>query len=194
METSNRRVMLTNVRLAFPVLNEPEAFEAGGKPRYSATALFEPNSENHKLCIAAVRAAAAEKWGEAKADAAVKGLTAGLKVALQNGDLKSDYAGFEGMMFVGANAQANTPPTLLDGQRKQLPRDTSMIYAGCYVNMSVEFWAQDNQYGKRINASVRGVQFVKDGDAFGAGAPASTDEFGVVEGAPVETAADEDFA
>lgn len=192
MENNTRRVMLTNVRLAFPTLNEPEAFDGNGKPRYSATALFEPGTENHKKCQAAMRAAAAEKWGEAKADAAVKALTNNLKVALQNGDAKAEWDGFEGNMFVGANSQASAPPTLLDGQRKALPRDTSVIYAGCYVNMSVEFWAQDNQYGKRINASLRGVQFVKDGDSFGAGAPASTDEFGVVEGV-TETASDEDF-
>lgn len=193
MENNTRRVMLTNVRLAFPCLNEPESFDGSGKPRFSATGLFEPGSENHKKCQAAMRAAAAEKWGENKADAAVKALTANLKVALQNGDTKAEWEGFEGNMFVGANAQASAPPTLLDGQRKALPRDTAMIYAGCYVNMSVEFWAQDNQYGKRINASLRGVQFYKDGDSFGAGAPASTDEFGVVEGVE-ETASDEDFA
>jgi hypothetical protein len=30
-------------------------------------------------------------------------------------------------------------------------------------------WAQDNQYGKRINAALRAVQFVKDGAPFGEG-------------------------
>ena len=190
---NNRRVMLIGVRLAFPVLNEPESFQGEGKPRYSATALIEPGSENHQACLAAMRAAAVEKWGEAKADAAVKGLTAALKTALGDGNLKSEYAGFEDMVYVAAHAQAASPPTLLDGQKKQLPRNTPVIYPGCYVNMSVEFWAQDNQWGKRINASLRGVQFVKDGDSFGAGAPAAADEFGVVEGAPVDTAGNEDF-
>jgi len=40
-------------------------------------------------------------------------------------------------------------------------------YAGCYVNMSIRLWAQDNQFGKRVNAQLRAVQFVKDGEAFG---------------------------
>jgi len=30
-------------------------------------------------------------------------------------------------------------------------------------------WAQDNQYGKRINAKLRAVQFYKDGAPFGEG-------------------------
>lgn len=185
--------MLKNARLAFPTLDVPEQFQGQGKPRYSATLLIEKNSENHKLVLAAMRAAAVAKWGEAKADAAVKSLMSGLKTALGDGDQKSEYDGFEGMMFVSAHSQASAPPRLLDGARRELPRDTGVIYAGCYVNASVEIWAQDNQWGKRLNATLRGVQFAGEGESFSASRPADADEFDVVEAA-VETAADEDFA
>ncbi|MDC5277565.1 DUF2815 family protein, partial [Acinetobacter baumannii] len=50
-------------------------------------------------------------------------------------------------------------------------------YAGCYVNAAIELWCQDNNYGKRINASLRGVQFLKDGEAFAGGGVASEDDF-----------------
>lgn len=193
MDTSNR-VMLTKVRLAFPVLNQPESFQGEGKPRYSGALIMDVDSANHKVCTKAMRAAAAAKWGETKADAAVKGLTAGLKVALFNGDLKEQFDGFAGNMIVSAHSQAANPPRLLDGQKRELPRDTGVIYAGCYVNASIEFWAQDNQYGKRLNAQLRGVQFHSDGDSFGAGSAANPDEFDTVEGAPGEAAADSDFA
>lgn len=188
------RVMLTKARLAFPVLNEPEQFQGEGKPRYSGTFLIDKDGPDHKACIAAMRAAAAAKWGEAKADAAIKGLTAGLKVALYDGDLKDQWDGFAGNYVVGAHSQASNPPRLLDGRKKELPRDTGVIYPGCYVNASIEFWAQDNQYGKRINAQLRGVQFHSDGDSFGAGSAASPDEFGEVEGVTGEAATDNDFA
>ena len=49
------RVMLKNVRLAFPVLDKPEAFQGQGEPRYSATLLADPDSENHKLLHAAMK-------------------------------------------------------------------------------------------------------------------------------------------
>lgn len=189
-----KRVMLNKVRLAFPVLKEPEQFQGQGKPRYSATLLMEKDSPSHKACLAAMRAAAAEKWGEAKADAAVKGLSAGLKVALLDGDLKDQYDGFAGNMALSAHSQAANPPRLLDGQKNVLPRDTGVIYAGCYVNASVEFWAQDNQWGKRINAQLRGLQFHSTGDSFGAGSAADPDEFEFVEGAPEEVADNGDFA
>jgi hypothetical protein len=56
------------------------------------------------------------------------------------------------------------------------------------VNGTVEVWAQDNKFGKGIRATLRGVQFVKDGDAFSAGTPVSEDDFDEIE-AP-ETADD----
>ena len=192
----SKRVMLKNVRLAFPVLNEPEKFQGDqGKPRYSATLLMEKGSANHKACEAAIRAAAAERWGEAKAEAAVKAITASGKCAFKDGASKADYDGFgEDVMFVAAHAQANNPPTLLDGNKQRLPRDTGVIYAGCYVNASVEFWALDKSkgYGNQINCQIRGVQFAADGDSFGAGSAASDDEFDTVEGA--HEASDDDFA
>lgn len=187
------RVMLLGVRLAFPVLNEPEQFNGEGKPRYSATLLLEPGSPNDKACQAAMLAAAEAKW-PGKGPAAVASLTKGLKVALADGDLKSQYDGFSGMKYVSAHSQASNPPRLLDGQKKELPRNTPVIFPGCYVNASVDFWAQDNQWGKRINAQLRGVQYVKDGDSFGAGSAASPDEFDTVEAAPENTAGDDDFA
>ena len=61
--------------------------------------------------------------------------------------------------------------------RSPLTEADGVIYAGCYVNASIEFWAQDNNFGKRINAQLRGVQFNGDGDAFSAGRPADADEF-----------------
>lgn len=188
--TNATRVMLKSVRLAFPVLDKPETFQGQGEPRYSATLLLDPGSANEKALQAALFAAAEGKWGLNKAKAAVEGLSKAGKTAVGDGNLKDKYDGFAGKTYVQAHARAKTPPTLLDMQAKVLSRDTGMIYAGCYVNASIEIWAQDNQYGKRLNASLRGIQFVKDGDAFSGGRPAAPDEFEPAEG--VE-ASDKDF-
>ncbi len=58
-----------------------------------------------------------------------------------------------------------------------MAEEDGVIYAGCYVNASIEIWAQDNQYGKAIRATLRGVQFFRDGDAFTANNVAAADEF-----------------
>lgn len=186
------RVMLNNVRLAFPVLHEAESFQGEGKPRFSATLLVEPGSENDKKMEAALLVAAGEKWTPAKAEAAVKSIKVANKCAYRDGDTKADYDGFAGMMALSAHSQASAPPRLLDGRKKELPRDTGMIYPGCYVNASVEIWTLDKSkgYGNQLNAQLRGVQFAADGDSFSAARPADADEFGVVEGAPAD---DSDF-
>ena len=85
---------------------------------------------------------------------------------------------------MAAASQENAPPTVIDRDRSPLSRTSGRPYAGCYVNASLEFWAQDNQWGKRINCTLRGVQFYRDGDSFSAGRPADSDEFeDVTEGA-----------
>lgn len=165
------RVMLKNVRLAFPNLFEPSSY-GEGEPAYSATLIMD--SAQAEAVDKALAAVAREKWG-AKADAQLKALRAAGKICLRDGDEKADYDGFEGKMFVAARSK--TRPTVVDGQRQPLLQSDGRIYAGCYVNASIEIWAQDNAYGKRVNATLRGIQFVRDGEAFGGGRPAEADEF-----------------
>ncbi len=169
------RLMLRNVRLAFPSLFEPSSY-GEGEPAYSATLIMDP--QQAEVVEKALAAVAREKWG-AKGDAQLKALRATGKVCLRDGDEKPDYDGFAGMMFVAARSK--TRPTVVDGQRQPITERDGRIYAGCYVNASVEVWAQDNAYGKRVNATLRGIQFVRDGEAFGGGRPAAADEFDELE-------------
>ena len=169
------RLMLKSVRLAFPALIEPSSY-GEGEPAYSATLIMDPDQA--EAVDKALAAVAKDKWG-AKADAQLKALRASGKVCLRDGDEKAEYDGFEGKMFVAARSK--TRPTVVDGQRNPLTERDGRIYAGCYVNASIEIWAQDNAYGKRVNATLRGIQFVRDGEAFGGGRPAAADEFDEIE-------------
>lgn len=171
------RIMLRNVRLAFPSLFEPSTF-GDGDPAYQATFIIAGDDAQVAAINKVIDAVAKEKWG-AKADATLKSLRSTGKVALKNGDEKSQYDGFEGNWFM--QPRAKTRPTVVDGQRVPISERDGKLYAGCYVNASIEIWAQDNGYGKRINCTLRGVQFVRDGEAFGGGRPAEVDEFDEVE-------------
>ncbi len=78
-------------------------------------------------------------------------------------------------------------PTVIDRDRTALIQADGRPYAGCYVNAVVDIWAQDNNFGKRINASLSGVQFLRDGDAFAGGGVAAPDDFDdISEGADAE--------
>ena len=183
------RLLLKNVRLAFPNLFEATTVAGEGKPRYSATLLIPADHPQIDEIRAAQSAIAYGKWG-AKAAAIVRGLDKQDKLALHDGDTKSKYDGFPGNFFISAAAQENAAPTVIDRDRSPLSARSGRPYAGCMVNASIELWAQDNSYGQRVNAQLRGIQFYADGDSFSAGRPADADEFETVE----EGAGADDFA
>ena len=92
-----------------------------------------------------------------------------------DGDLKATYDGFAGNLYVSARNPIR--PLVLNSDKSPLTEADGKPYAGCYVNVSLELWAQDNNYGKRVNATLMGVQFYCDGDAFAGGGVASEDDF-----------------
>lgn len=178
------KIKLSNVRLAFPVLFEAKTVNGEGKPAFSASFLIDPADPQTKVLNDAIEQVAKEKWG-AKADAILKQMRAQDKVCLHDGDLKSNYDGFPGNLYV--SSRSATRPLVIDKDKSPLSEQDGRPYAGCFVNASVELWPQDNNYGKRVNASLRGVQFYRDGDAFAGGGAASEDEFDdIAEGADAD--------
>lgn len=181
------KIWLKNVRLAFPNLWEATKVNGEGKAAFSASFILPRNHPQIAEIKKALRAVADAKWG-AKGAATYTALEKSDKLALHDGDTKAQYAGFEGNLFI--NARNETRPTVKDTDgATPLVQGDGKPYGGCYVWANVEFWAQDNQYGKRINATLRAVQFLRDGESFGGGSlPASDEEFADLS----EGAADDD--
>jgi hypothetical protein len=170
-------IKLTNVRLAFPSLFEAKAVAGEGEPKFSAAFVIEPGSANAKLLAATQEAVAKEKWG-AKAAGVLSELKSKGRTSYKESALSKDgevYDGFEGMHSFNASNSAR--PNVIDKDTTPLTAADGKPYGGCYVDISVDVWAQDNSWGKRINAKLRWVQFRGDGDSFGGGAPVSQDEF-----------------
>lgn len=168
------KLKLTNVRLAFPALFEAKTVNGEGKPAFSACLLIDPADPQVKTINAAVEATAQDKWG-AKAAGLLAQMRKADKVCLHDGDLKATYDGFAGNLFISARNPVR--PLVLDADKTPLAEADGKPYAGCYVNVTLELWAQDNNYGKRVNATLMGVQFFRDGDAFAGGGVASEDDF-----------------
>lgn len=167
------KVQLKNVRLSFPDLFEPRAFKAGDEPKYKATLLIAKDDPQVEVIEKAILATATEKWG-AKAASVIKGIRGNPnKFNFQDGDTK-DYDGYAGNMALSASSKSR--PLVIDRDKTPLGAADGRPYAGCYVNASLELFGYDNS-GNGISATLKGVQFVRDGDAFGGGAPASPDDF-----------------
>lgn len=167
------KVKLQNVRLSFPKLFKPVAFKDGagketGEPKYSAAFLLDKtaNAQGIRDMEAAIAAVAKEKWADKVPKA--------MKPCLRDGVEKEETDGYgEEVMFF--NASSAKKPVVVDRNRDDLQESDGRPYAGCYVNAVVRLWAQDNQFGKRVNASLLAVQFVRDGEAFGE-APVDADK------------------
>lgn len=173
------KVKLTNVRAAFVSVFEPKAVNGEGTPRYSITGIFERGSEQEKTLREAIKAVAKEKW-KSKADEVLSGLEKKDRICLHDGDDKANYDGFPGNLFVSASS--TTRPKVVDRDKTKLSPEDGRPYSGCYVTLILDIWAMDNQFGRRVNASLLGVQFYDDGIAFGGGAPASDDDFDDLDG------------
>ena len=173
---SPAEVMLRNVRLSYPALWKAKGFGDGseGEPKFQAVALMDPSDKQGKINIAKVEDAIdfvkKEKWPKGAPKLGPS------KVCLKDSeDLEEMKDGYEGMMYV--NASDAKRPRVLDADGIDVREgDDGAPYAGCYVDMKIRVWAQDNKFGKRINASLVAVKFRDDGDAFGA-APFDPSEF-----------------
>lgn len=170
------KVIIKGARGAFLNLWEPKQFNGTGEARCNGTFLLDPAKQKAEVdkVVAAIQEVAREKWG-AKAPDVLKTLKAKGDLCLHPGETKSEYDGFEGMVFVSAANKAR--PVVVDKDKTPLTQSDGKPYSGCYVNVSVDIWAQDNNFGKRINAKLLAVQFHADGDAFSGGEGYTDDDF-----------------
>lgn len=167
-------IILLDVRLSFPDLWEPVRFKGQGKARYSASFLIEPGSENDKKVLAAINAAAKEKWGDKAESAVRKYLFQPGKSCYMEGNTK-EYDGYEGMMVLSAHRNSGQlAPKVIDRAKRPLSEDFGLPYPGCYVNAKVDIWAQTGDY-TGIRASLNVVQFVRDGEPFSGSIPNDDD-------------------
>lgn len=161
-------LMLRSVRGAFLNVWTARAFSPDQDPRFSALFLMEKDGANHKRCNKVIDEVIAGKW---------KSRPPGLKLCLRPAEEKEGYDGFvEGLVFVSTGSKVR--PGVYDRKRNPLAQEDGVVYSGAYYDVKVRFWAQDNQWGKRVNAELLGLQFVKDGEPFSSGGqPASADDF-----------------
>jgi hypothetical protein len=153
-----------------------------GKVSYSYDGLFilTPDHPSLPELRKAFEVAAREKWAE-QGPTILKALTAQDRLPLYNGARKAEYDGFEGNFYISARSKVRPNVKDKDGSTP-LTESDGRPYSGCYVNLvGLEIYGfQHTKFGKRICAQLRGLQFLRDGDAFAAGKPADDDEFGDV--------------
>lgn len=172
-KTDNMKVTLKNVRASYLAIFTPKKNDKDPtKPaKYEATAILDvvTNAKDIELMRAAIKAV--------RLDPKVAGKKS-LKFCLRKGDdteaRAEDPALGAGKMTV--SARSTRRPQVVDRDLTPLAIDDMKPYSGCYVNMVVDVYAYAND-GGGISASLEVIQFVKDGEALGGGAPVKAADY-----------------
>jgi len=152
------RIKMQNVRLSFPNLFQPSTFGGESTGKYDGTFLLDKN--DHIDTIKEIKTAIKDLVKER-----FKGkMLAEDRICLKDGD-ETEREEQQGCFTLKASTKKR--PLVLDRDKTPLTEEDEKIYAGCRVNAIVSLWSQDNQYGRRINASLDGVMFSDHDEPFG---------------------------
>lgn len=178
-------ITLDNVRVSYLYAFKPYVGTGNdGKPTqsYCVHGIFAPDSPNVVKVKAAQRAVALAKWGT-NGEQVLQQLANQDRICLHSGDRnKPGEDAYAGKLYVSANNR--TKPRIVvtrGGSNVEIGEDDPCApYSGCIGNLIVGVWAMENKFGKRINASFMGIQFVKHEQRLGGSRIATPDEFGIV--------------
>lgn len=177
--------IIKNARLSFPSLFKPSPF-GDSEPKYSATLLIPKGSDMHKALEAEIKRVYQEGFKQNAKVVYEKQMQTNRKL-IKDGDSSDGetsegekYDGYAGNIIVKASSK--TKPKVVDKFREELSEESGLPYAGCYVNAQVEFWPQDNKFGRFVNCKLLAIQFWADGEAFSGSGTADLSAFDVAEG------------
>lgn len=186
-------VLLENVRFSYlyafrPITGTNDKGQA--TVNYCGHAIMDPGHAGIEIVKAAQREVAAAAWG----DQAINVLTALAgqdRLCLHDGNIsKAGQEAYANKFFVSANSK-NQPRVCVTRNGANvdiLEADPCAPYSGAWGNMLIAVYAQlgvgkSALHGKRVNAQLMGVQFLRHDTRFGGGRIAKLDEFKI---APAE--------
>lgn len=179
-------IILKHVRAAFAgSLFTPKQYDNKGAFNNGATFILEPGSENDKILEAAIQQEAQKVWGKEK-DSILEEIRYDKKAYpyMKRDRKKSDgkvFVGFEGKYSVTGKKYRGDenrlgdsgPPLYLHktrnpatGEFNKLTEADGLLYAGAYVNVKLEIWAQGGK-DKGVRSKLLAIQFDDHGDSFG---------------------------
>jgi len=153
------KMTIKNTRLSFANLWQPVA-KFGGDPKYEASFILDPKSPDGNDNLNRFRAIVRQLENEA-----FDGVEMPTdKLPIKDGNDK-DYDGWKDMLIISASDRGR--PVVVDWDKHPvLEGEDGAPYSGCMVDASINIWAMNNKFGKRICASLLAVRFRADGDSF----------------------------
>lgn len=189
-------IFLSNVRLSFPHLAEPQRTEnkVTGTVRvaYNADFLMPEGDPGFQQFMNRYREIIAAKFA-GNAPVVMNMILADRKLrCFGRGEEKvnkktfTPYDGYPGNCYLSASN--DRPPQMIQSDGKPVDPANTMayqtlarkMYGGCRLNAAIKPWIQTNQHGNGIRCDLVAVQFAGDDTPFGDGVPDVSGMFGAV--------------
>lgn len=156
-------ILTTVARIAFPALAAPKKNDQGVE-KYGCVLLFDKKTTDISILRGLVKKAISEEFG-AK-------LPGNLKLGIKDGDVPNGNGsipnGFAGHWVVPCSSKYK--PGCYTAAAKQT-MDAGIFYAGCYVIAQVNVFTFKAQGNNGASFGLASLQFVRDGEKLGGGAP-----------------------
>ena len=175
----SKKVVTGEVRFSFPHVFEPNAVEAGDKPKYSIMILIPKTDKATIQKIRDAEKAAAEegvstRWGGKRPKK--------ISSIIKDGDDEEEtdleaYPERAGHLYM--NVRSDRRPQVVNASVQPI-LDSSEIYSGCYGRVSVNAFAYDYMGKKGVSFGLNNVQKTADGESLAGGSTAE-DDFDAVE-------------
>ncbi len=175
------KMMTEECRASHPHLFKATKIKDNDKPRFSIELLADKKTTKISEYQARVKEAIIQKWGS------VEDAPKPLKLPYRDGDkphgkkkeIKKEHVG---MWVVRASTlEEYGRPHVVGKNPKNHLTSESELYPGCYVRAFLKANAYEVGENQGVSFILDGVQFIRDGEAFGGKKPADQ-MFGIVEG------------
>lgn len=179
-------IRVDNVRASYPHLAVAWAKDEGDRPKFGITGLGDKKTheEAKKLCV--------EVINKLLSDGNMGKIGSEHKFCKDGDNAGKDEC--EGMWIFRASENADRRPPVRDRKGNLISEKNiaEVVYPGCYVNILIRPWAQNNKHGKKINANLIGVQYVGPGERFGDAPIDDEDAWEEIEGEDTDLDLDDD--
>lgn len=179
----NGIIYLSNVRLSFPHLTEPQITKSVDtgleRKSWNAEFLVDPASDDWRKFFEQCNKLAAEKWKDNAAAVMQMIMSDRKKRCFAKGEEKVSQKTFKpyethiGKMAISAGR--DTPPQMIQVDGRPVDPANTMeyqavartMYAGCRVNVALKPWTQNNKHGVALRCDLVALQFAGDDQPFG---------------------------
>ncbi len=142
-------IVLKNVILNFPNVFKRNVFE-GNVLKYDGVFLIAHDSPQHNELSFMISDIIKKKWGNSTPNKLI--------VTFRDSSENEYVDSNEGDVVF--KASSDYKPKVFNKDKSEVSEDERIIVPKCVVDVAIRIWAQDNAYGKKINAELMAIKYV----------------------------------